>query len=223
MNRNIRWTRTVIDRGGGTAIAIEVDVTIGAEIERCVLKTQERFGRIDVLVNNAGTTRGTGPFLDATEDDWEASFRVNLLGPMRFCQAVIPCFRTVGGGAIVNVGSTGSLGADAGFGAYTAMKHGVVGLTKTIAAEFGNQGIRCNVICPGYVMTDMHAGVNARIAQERGISIEDVMLDRYTSVAMRRAATPGEVADAVAYFAGPSSSYVTGVALPIAGGLPVGL
>ena len=141
---------------------------------------------------------------------------------MTFCQAIIPELRAVGGGAIVNIGSTGSLGAEAGFGAYTAMKHGIIGLTKTIAAEFGSDGIRCNAVCPGYIMTDMHAAVNARLAIEHETPISEVMAQRYASVALRRAGTPQEVAEAVSYLAGPSSSYVTGVALPIAGGVPVG-
>ncbi len=213
----------LIEQDGGRALALEVDVTKRQDIARCLEKTREVFGGFDVLVNNAGTTVGTGPFLEATESDWETSFQVNLLGPMKFCQAVIPCFQAAGGGVIVNVGSTGSLGAEAGFGAYTAMKHGVIGLTKTIAAEFGGQGIRCNAVCPGYTMTDMHMGVNTRIAAENGLPVETVMEQRYAGVALRRAGMPEEVADVITYLAGPASSYVTGVALPVAGGLSVGL
>lgn len=212
-----------IESNGGRALALEADVTDGVQIQQCLQNTLKTLGSIDVLVNNAGTTVGTGPFLESTYGDWERSFQVNLLGPMKFCQAVIPHFREAGGGVIVNVGSTGSLGAEGGFGAYTAMKHGVIGLTKTIAAEFGPEGIRCNAVCPGYTMTDMHMGANTRIAGERGLSVEAVMEQRYAGVALRRAGTPEEVADAIAYLAGPASSYVTGVALPAAGGLPFGL
>ncbi len=212
-----------IEKSGGRTVALEVDVTNPEHIRRCICIAKERLGQPDILVNNAGTSVGTGPFLETTEADWTLSFRVNLLGPMTFCQAIIPELRAVGGGAIVNIGSTGSLGAEAGFGAYTAMKHGIIGLTKTIAAEFGSDGIRCNAVCPGYIMTDMHAAVNARLAIEHETSISEVMAQRYASVALRRAGTPQEVAEAVSYLAGPSSSYVTGVALPIAGGVPVGL
>ena len=200
-----------------------MDVTQRSQIEQCLLSVREALGSLDILVNNAGTTVGTGPFLNASEEDWETSFQVNLLGPMKFCQAVIPHFREAGGGVIVNVGSTGSLGAETGFGAYTAMKHGVIGLTKTIAAEFGHEGIRCNAVCPGYTMTDMHMGANTRIAGERNMPVGAVMEQRYAGVALRRAGEPEEVADAIAYLASPASSYVTGIALPVAGGVPFGL
>ena len=212
-----------IEKSGGRAVALEVDVTNPEHIHRCIRVAKESLERLDILVNNAGTTVGTGPFLDTAKADWSLSFQVNLLGPMIFCQAAIPEFRAVGGGAIVNIGSTGSLGAEAGFGAYTAMKHGIIGLTKTIAAEFGSEGIRCNAVCPGYIMTDMHAAVNARLANEHEISIDEITTRRYANVSLRRAGTPEEVAEAIYYLAGPSSSYVTGVALPIAGGVPVGL
>jgi len=208
---------------GGRALSVQTDVTQADQVKACVARTVETFGGVDILVNNAGTTVGTGPFLESDPADWNTSYRVNLLGPMLFCQAVIPHMQRVGGGSIVNVGSTGSLGADAGFGAYTTMKHGLIGLTKTLAAEFGVNGIRCNAVCPGYTMTDMHMGANSRIAAERGLPVEDVMTERYASVALRRAGTPEEVAEAIAHLAGPSSAYTTGIALPVAGGLPVGL
>jgi 3-oxoacyl-[acyl-carrier protein] reductase len=212
-----------ITRDGGTGAAVAVDVTKADHVARAVALAEDRFGRLDILVNNAGTTVGTGPFLDTTEDDWRTSFEVNLLGAMLFTRAAVPALRRAGGGSIVNVGSTGSLGAEAGFGAYTAMKHGLIGLTKTVAAEFGPDGIRCNAVCPGYVMTDMHAGANARIAGETGQSLEETMEKRYVAVALRRAGEPAEVAETIAYLARPEAAYITGVALPVAGGLPAGL
>lgn len=212
-----------IREAGGDAVSVEVDVTKEVDIENCVQCALSEFGRLDILVNNAGTTIGTGNFLESRAEDWMTSFQVNLLGSMLFSQAVIPAFRQVGGGSIVNVGSTGSLGAEAGFGAYTAMKHGLIGLTKTVAAEFGCEGIRCNAVCPGYTNTDMHMAVNARLAAEQTASIEEIMGQRYESVAMRRAGAPEEVAKAISYLAGPLSSYVTGVALPVSGGVPFGI
>lgn len=216
-------TAEAIGAAGGKAFAIACDVTDAAAVAACVQAVLDATGRIDVLVNNAGTTVGTGPFLDASEDDWTLSYRVNLLGPMLFSKAVIPAMRDAGGGSIVNIGSIGSLGADAGFGAYTAMKHGLIGLTKTVAAEFGPDGIRCNAVCPGFIATDMHEGVNARLAAERGIDIDTVRTERYAAVALRRAGTPNEVAETVAHLASPGGAYTTGVAIPVAGGLPVGL
>ncbi len=208
---------------GAQARALELDVTNPAQIAAALDESEAAFSGLDVLVNNAGTTIGTGPFLASTSDEWEISFQVNLLGVMRLCQAAIPRMQARGGGSIVNVGSTGSLGAEAGFGAYTAMKHGLIGLTKTLAAEFGKDGIRCNAVCPGYVATDMHEGVNARLAAARGIDLAAIREERYAAVALGRAATPLEVGQAILYLASPASAYTTGVALPVAGGIPFGI
>ena len=157
-----------IESDGGQAVASAVDVTREDDISNCITTTIEFFGRLDILVNNAGSLSGSDYFLQTTPDQWEQSFRVNLLGPMMFSKAAIPDMRANGEGSIVNIGSTGSLGAEAGFGAYTAMKHGLIGMTKTIAAEFGTDGIRCNAV-------------------------------------------------------GPQGAYVTGIALPVAGGVPFGI
>ncbi|MBX2870397.1 MAG: SDR family oxidoreductase [Acidiferrobacterales bacterium] len=212
-----------IESGGGSAVAMDVDVTRQDQIVRCINETKEIFGQIDVLVNNAGSLSGSDFFLQTTPEEWEQSFRVNLLGPMMFSKAVIVEMKSKGSGSIVNIGSTGSLGAEAGFGAYTAMKHGLIGMTKTIAAEFGEFGIRCNAVCPGYIMTDMHAAANQRLADKNDMSVRDVMELRYENVALRKAGEPQDVADAVAYLVGPQGVYVTGIALPVAGGVPFGI
>ncbi|MEM7345086.1 MAG: SDR family oxidoreductase [Chloroflexota bacterium] len=212
-----------IDAEGGQAVALNVDVSKEEDIVACIKQVKELFGQIDILVNNAGSLAGSDYFLETTPDAWEQSFRVNLLGPMMFSQAVIPDMKINGRGSIVNIGSTGSLGAEAGFGAYTAMKHGLIGLTKTVAAEFGEFGIRCNAVCPGFIMTDMHAAANQRLAEQSNLSVEEMMTLRYQNVALRKAGDPKDVADAVAYLVGPQGAYVTGIALPVAGGVPFGL
>lgn len=208
-----------IESNGGTARAVTLDVTDKQGIDQVV----SDIGRIDILVNNAGSLAGADNFLSTTPTQWQQSFRVNLLGPMMLAQAVIPLMQVAGGGRIINIGSTGSLGGEAGFGAYTTMKHGMIGLTKTIAAEFGVDGILCNTVCPGYIMTDMHAATNARLAEENGISVKNMMQQRYAAVALRRAGEPEEVAAAVAYLASPAAAYVTGISLPVSGGVPFGI
>jgi 3-oxoacyl-[acyl-carrier protein] reductase len=213
----------VITQAKGQAIARAVDVTVEADIEACVRETVRQFGRVDILVNNAGSLAGSADFLTTKPEDWTASFRVNLLGPMMFTQAVLPEMRRNGGGAIINIGSTASLGAEPGFGAYTAMKHGLIGLTKTIAAEFGPEGIRCNAVCPGYIATDMHEAANHRLADEAAIPVAEMKARRYRGVALRSAGEPEDVADAVAYLAGPQARYVTGAVLPVTGGVPPGI
>lgn len=212
-----------IRKNHGDALATTLDVTSQDDVAGVMEEANARFGRLDILVNNAGSLAGSCSFMEATSHDWEQSFRVNLLGPMMLSQAAIPLMKRSGGGRIINIGSTGSLGAEAGFGAYTAMKHGLVGLSKTIAAEFGPDNILCNTVCPGYISTDMHMAANARLAKEQGVSVEDIKQKRYEHVAVRVAGSPDDVANAVAYLAGPQGGYVTGINLPVAGGVPFGI
>ncbi|MGB0846126.1 MAG: SDR family NAD(P)-dependent oxidoreductase [Thiolinea sp.] len=219
----LEQTVAEIQARGGKAITLPVDVTKAEDIAQCMKTTLQQFNKVDILVNNAGSLAGSDNFLNTTPEQWEKSFQVNLMGPMMFTQAIIPEMQKQGGGSIINIGSTGSLGAEAGFGAYTAMKHGLIGLTKTIAAEFGPAGIRCNVVCPGYIMTDMHAAANVRLAEENNIDVEEMMARRYANVALRQAGDPDDVAEAVAYLVSPQGKYVTGIALPVAGGVPFGI
>ncbi|WP_448329834.1 SDR family NAD(P)-dependent oxidoreductase [Sulfitobacter sp. M13] len=212
-----------IESGGGAAKSLILDVTNAKNIESVIKQTVSQFGRVDVLVNNAGSLAGSDSFLSTTPEQWSASFDVNLLGPMMLSQAVIPQMREIGGGRIINIGSTGSLGAEPGFGAYTTMKHGLVGFSKTLAAEFGPDGILCNTVCPGYIATDMHTAANKRLANERGISVAEMKKERYANVALRDAGLPEDVANAVAYLAGPQANYVTGMNLPVTGGVPFGI
>lgn len=208
---------------GSTVMPLNLDVTDDDDIRRCIAAAVTEFGRVDILVNNAGSLAGSDNFLSTMPDQWETSFRVNILGPMMLSQAVIPEMRKVGGGRIINIGSTGSLGAEPGFGAYTVMKHGLVGMTKTIAAEFGVDGILCNIVCPGYIMTDMHAAANERLAKQAAVGVDEIRKQRYATVAVRDAGQPEDVAEAVSYLAGPSSAYVTGICLPVSGGVPFGI
>ena len=212
-----------ITTSDGSAVAAKLDVTRKADVDACIAKAVSHFSRIDILVNNAGSLAGSDNFLSTTPDEWVTSFQVNLLGPMMMAQAAIPKMRAVGGGRIINIGSTGSLGAEPGFGAYTAMKHGLIGLSKTLAAEFGVDGIRCNTVCPGYIATDMHMASNERLAMEAGVTVGEIKAQRYASVALRNAGSPRDVANAVAYLAGPQGDYVTGTNLPVAGGVPAGI
>lgn len=212
-----------IEQRGGRAMMLELDITDRSQIDACVERVMSDFGRLDILVNNAGTTAGALPFLEITAEQWDASYRVNLKGTADLCQAAIPSMISGGGGSIVNVASTAGLGAEAGFGAYNATKHGVVGLTKTIAAEFGVDGVRCNAVCPGFVATDMHLQATERLASEAGVDVDEMAARRYAGVALGRAGTTAEVAATIAFLASPAAAYITGAAIPISGGTPVGL
>ena len=208
---------------GSRAIATSADITDRGEVDACVALAEREFGRINVLVNNAGSATGTGPFLEISTEAWDLSYRINLRGTAGFCQAVLPLMIANGGGNIVNIASTAGLGGTAFAGAYGATKHAIIGLTKTLAAEFGPDNIRCNAVCPGFIDTDMHLAANLRIAEQRGLSIEEVKRQRYDTVPLKRSAHPSEVADVVLFLVSNYSSYVTGAAMPVVGGVAPGL
>ena len=212
-----------IEARGTRGLACRVDVTKRNEIEACVEETTATFGRIDILFNNAGTAVGVGPFLAMTQQQWDLSLNVNITGMFHFCQLVIPKMIDGGGGVIINTSSTAGLGAGELMCGYHTTKFAVVGFTKAIAAEFGQFGIRCNTICPGMVDTDLGDSEYEFISQMEGITIEEARRRAAEKIALRRQCAPEEVADVVAYLCSPSASYLTGVALPIAGGMAPGL
>ncbi|MEM7742359.1 MAG: SDR family oxidoreductase [Pseudomonadota bacterium] len=213
--------RAVAEAAGAKAMG--VDVTDRAQIDACVAAVVASHGRVDILVNNAGTAAGGKPFLEVTDADWHTSFAVNIKGTADFCQAVIPQMQAQGGGAIVNLSSMTGIGAQRAFGAYTTAKHALIGMTKTIAAEFGPDNIRCTAVCPGFIATEFHEGVNRRLASEKGMELDAFKQERYNQVALRRAGTPDEVAELIAFICGPGGAYVTGVAMPVTGGVQLGL
>jgi len=212
-----------IEARGGRGLARTVDVTRRDEIATCVEQTLAAFGGIDILVNNAGTAVGVGPFVGMTQQQWDLSLAVNVTGMFHFCQLVIPTMIERGGGVIVNTASLAGLGASALMAGYNTSKFAVVGLTKSIAAEFGEFGIRCNAICPGMVDTDMGDDEYRFMSMMEGITVEEARRRAAEQIALRRQCTPDEVADVVAYLCGPAAGYLTGVALPITGGMAVGL
>ena len=202
--------------------ARQLDVTDRAQIDDVIVTALADHGRLDILVNNAGTSTGAKPFLEITAEDWETSFAVNIKGTADCCQAAIPALCD-SQGVIVNMSSMVGIGAQRAFGAYTSSKHALIGMTKTIAAEFGPQGLRAVAVCPGFIATEFHENVNRRMAAEQGVSLEDIHAQRYTTVAQRRAGTPEEVGELVAFAASPAAGYITGVALPVTGGVQLGL
>ncbi|MEM9060005.1 MAG: SDR family oxidoreductase [Pseudomonadota bacterium] len=210
----------------GQVLGVEtrlLDITQRDQIDACVASVVAAHGRLDILINNAATAIGGKPFLEVTPDDWEISFRVNIKGTADFCQAVIPQMQRQKGGCIINLSSMMGLGGQRAFGAYTTAKHALIGMTKTIADEFGPENIRCTAICPGFVSTDMHEGVNARLAAEKGMDLQAFKAERYQQVALRRAGEPAEIGGLIAFTCGPAGAYITGVALPVTGGVQLGL
>lgn len=178
-----------------------------------VRTTVERFGRIDVLINNAGILN-IQRLLDTSKRDFEKTLAVNLVGVFLGIKAVAPHMAQLGRGAIVNISSISGMTGQAGAGAYAASKWGVRGLTRVAALELGHSGVRVNAIYPGGTRTEMGA--------PRHIAVED--LNRfYASIPLRRIGEPEDIARACLYLASDESSYVTGAELVVDGGLIAGL
>ena len=169
----------------------------------------EAFGRIDVLVNNAGINRD-GNVMMLRDSAWDEVLGVNLTGAFYCCRAVLPTMIAQGRGVILNMTSTAGLKGRAGQVNYAATKGALIGLTKSLAQEYGRHGVRVNAIAPGFVETDMVAGILARPEARRGF-VEATPLGRLGH--------PDDVASAALYLSSPDSAYVTGHVLLVNGGL----
>lgn len=212
-----------LQAAGYKAIGQEVDVRNPEQVRACVAAAEKEFGGVDVLVNNAGVFIGAKGFYDLTDSDWENSWQVHVKGIMEFCKAVIPLMRKRGGGAIVNNSSVAGIVGAADFAAYGVTKAGIVSLTQILAAEFGGDNIRANVICPGNIYTNVSDAERIVLANRYGVSEEVVEGMMVEPVALGRRGTTREIAEVVGFLASPASSYLTGVVLPVTGGLQAGL
>jgi 3-oxoacyl-[acyl-carrier protein] reductase len=208
-----------LEEAGGIALDVTDPVQVDAAIKRII----DEHMKLDIVVNNAGVGVGSPDFLQLSDKDWELSLNVNVRGVANVCQAAIPHMQHRGG-SIINVASLAGIGAMNSIPAcYTASKFATVGLTKQIAAQFAKDQIRCNALCPGSVVTQMHASVLATLAEEHNISLEEAQALENSAIPLGRSAQPGEVADAAVYLASDLSAYVTGTTMPVAGGMSPGL
>lgn len=213
-----------IESLGRRSMAVALDVTKEGEVTAAIAAAVAAFGRIDILFNNAGTPVGVRPFLDLSDDDWRLSWDVHVMGTVFMCRAVIPIMRQRGGGVIINNSSASGLRALPDYGAYTATKHAVIGLTKTLALEFGPDGIRAVAICPGDIDTDMtDIGMALEAQLHGGDPAERESLAPLDSIGLRRRGTAAEVGRVVAWLASDGASYVSGNSLLIDGALIEGM
>ena len=193
---------------GREALTVRADVSRRAEVDALVAATRERFGRVDGLVNNAGVMPES-PFLEIGDDEWEEVIRTDLFGAFYTCQAALPIMLEQGSGAIVNIASRlGQIGF-AGVAHYSAAKAGLIGLTKSLAREFGGRGIRVNAVAPGVTITDMGSQVTEGEVGRR----------RQAELPLGRFGQPDEVANAVIFLLSDASVLFLGQTLnPNAGG-----
>ena len=207
---------------GGTAEGFPVDVTDAAGVDEMMDRAIERFGGLDIVFNNAGVEGAMSPIEETPIEEWHRVIDVNLTGAFLGCRAAVSRMRERRGGSIINVGSMMDSLALANAVAYCAAKSAVVMLTKATAIETAKDGIRVNVVCPGAVATPMQQHVLERLRGqpfETEEELQEARTELATGHPMRRVAEPEEVADAVLYLASDESSYVTGSALRVDGGL----
>lgn len=195
---------------GADALSLPGDVSDEAAVCGMVEIVTERFGRADVLVNNAGISL-LSPAEDTSLSDWRRVLEVNLTGPFLTCREFGRAMLERGSGSIVNISSVAGLLGIADRAAYNASKHGLVGLTRTLAAEWGGRGVRVNAVCPGWVKTEMDA------EDQAGGGYTDTDIEG--RVPMGRFASPEDVARAVAFLADPQESgFINGHTLSVDGG-----
>jgi 3-oxoacyl-[acyl-carrier protein] reductase len=192
---------------GGTALVVPGDVTDGESIEAVVKQVVSELGRIDVLVNNAGITRD-GLLLRMTDDQWRSVIEVNLTGAFLCSRAVAKVMLRQRSGRIINMASVVGVMGNAGQANYSASKAGLIGLTKSVARELAPRGITVNAIAPGFIVSPMTDKLSEE-AKEKLFSL----------IPLGRLGTAEDVADAVAFFASPAASYITGQVLQVDGGM----
>jgi len=198
--------RAVADGIGGVAVQADVGTTGGAE---ALVAAADDWGGSDILVNNAGVT-ADGLILRMKDDAWDRVMNVNAGGTFRMCRAVLPAMVKKRGGSIVNITSVSGVRGNPGQVNYSASKAAVIALTQSLSREMARRNIRCNAVAPGFVQTDM--------TDELTDAQREELLAR---IPLRRMGEPGEIADMVAFLAGPRSTYITGQTFIVDGGLTV--
>jgi NAD(P)-dependent dehydrogenase (short-subunit alcohol dehydrogenase family) len=203
-------TVRLIEQQGGEAHFVETDVSVPDQVDALVQAAVNRWHRLDFAVNNAGI-EGT-PFVKVTDysiDVWDQVVDVNLKGVFLSMKYEVPELLKQPGSAIVNVSSIAGLIGGFGGAAYHASKHGVIGLTKTVAMEYAAKGLRVNAVCPAVIRTPM--------ADRFFKDMDSAAVDNFHPIG--RTGTPQEAADAILWLCSPQSTFVTGIALPVDGGM----
>jgi NAD(P)-dependent dehydrogenase (short-subunit alcohol dehydrogenase family) len=203
-------TVRLVEEADGETAFFSVDVSDEDSVVTLVADVVERFEGIDFAFNNAGIEGASGPITDQSVDNWDRVVDVNLRGVFLCMKHEIPVLRERGGGAIVNTSSVAGLVGAGDLTPYYASKHGVVGLTRSVAVEVAGDGIRVNAVCPGVVDTPMVERFTGGDSEALGAVVEPQ--------AMKRAAAPDEIAAAVVWLCSEDASFVTGVPMPVDGG-----
>lgn len=207
-----------IEGAGGQALSLPGSVTAEEDCRHAVDETIKRFGRLNILVNNAGTST-VGTAIETTLDDWHRVIETNLTGIYLMCRVALPHIIDAGGGTIVNISSVSGIRGNSKRAAYNASKGAVCNLTKNLAVDFGSQGVRVNAVLPGLVETDMPRYYMTL----DGRRWEDVVAAALPKYPLRKIGRPEDIANCVLYLASDEAAWVTGQLIAVDGGLTCGL
>jgi len=216
LGRKADVLQSVAERLAGASFVV-ADVADEDAVAAAFQAAVERSGPIEILVNNAGAAE-TAPIQTTPLDLWNRMLAVNLTGAFLCSRAVVPSMTAAGWGRIVNIASTAALKGYAYAGAYTAAKHGVLGLTRALAQEVAKRGVTVNAVCPGYTDTDLVGRSVQAISAKTGRSAEEARASLAAVNPQGRLVRPAEVAEAVLWLCGPGGGIVNGAAVPLAGG-----
>ena len=201
--------KAVANEIGDMALGVRANVTVAADIEALFEKTIEKFGRVDIVVNNAGITRDT-LMIRMDEKDWDLVLDINLKGAFLVSKVAAKIMMKQRAGRIVNISSVVGIGGNAGQANYAASKAGLIGLTKSAAKELAVRGISVNAVAPGFIQTEM--------TDHLPDAAKELFLK---NIAMKRPGSPQDVAEAVLFLASDGAAYITGQVLAIDGGLSI--
>jgi NAD(P)-dependent dehydrogenase (short-subunit alcohol dehydrogenase family) len=218
---NLTMTAKICRAAGASVLTAEADVRDGAAVGAAVASALARFGRIDVLLNNAGIAAPSGKAIhEITEDEWRVMIDVDLTGAWQMIKAVAPVMSRQRAGSIINVASTAGVVGYRYFAGYVAAKHGLVGLTKAAALDYAALQIRVNALCPGQVREDpvLEGRMLSEVARSLGVAPEDQQAAFLESQPMNALVDPEDVVAAALWLAGDESRQVTGTTLTVDGG-----
>lgn len=207
---------------GAQAIAIQADVTRPDDIQRVVDRAASEFGRLDIVICNAGgPTPGT--FATANEEQWEQAFQLSLMSVVRLVNAALPHLRKQGGGRIINLVSTSVREPISGLTLSNSIRPGVIGLAKSLSQELGPDHITVNNIITGSILTDRQRDLLARRSQQMGVTVEQAIKHVEQNIPLGRLGEPEELAALVAFLASQQAAYITGASIPVDGGIMKGI